>query len=200
MPTPYPEVEASPANGLVWSPTPVSTQGGSAAIGNADLRPDPGLVGTSLKRKSPLNPQPATHRRAGGGGKLWPKGPERQARRCQKHKRNPIRSERISGLARVLRATTVAALENVALWHERDIKPHSVERMMLPDCSVTPTSMLREMTAVIRGLGVLIPANMQRTEALWRLVFSQRVLLALVEAWAWPARAGLRHAFSGMSQ
>ena len=60
------------------------------------------------------------------------------------HKRNPIRSERISGLARVLRSYVVAALENVALWHERDISHSSTERMMLPDCSVTLHFMLRD--------------------------------------------------------
>ena len=70
------------------------------------------------------------------------------------HKRNPIRSERISGLARVLRGYVVAALENVALWHERDISHSSTERMMLPDCSVTLHFMLREMTAVVASLGI----------------------------------------------
>jgi adenylosuccinate lyase len=98
------------------------------------------------------------------------------------HKRNPIRSERISGLARVLRGYTVAALENMALWHERDISHSSVERMMLPDCSVTLHFMLREMTEVVRGLGVY-PANMARNMNLYGgVVFSQRVLLALVAA------------------
>ncbi len=98
------------------------------------------------------------------------------------HKRNPIRSERISGLARVLRSYTVAALENVALWHERDISHSSVERMMLPDCSATLHFMLREMTEVVSGLGVY-PANMRRNLHLYGgVVFSQRVLLALVES------------------
>jgi adenylosuccinate lyase len=98
------------------------------------------------------------------------------------HKRNPIRSERISGLARVLRGYTVPALENVALWHERDISHSSVERMMLPDCSVTLHFMLREMTEVVKGLGVY-PANMARNLNVYGgVVFSQRVLLALVEA------------------
>jgi adenylosuccinate lyase len=96
------------------------------------------------------------------------------------HKRNPIRSERISGLARVLRSYTVAALENVALWHERDISHSSVERMMLPDCSVTLHFMLREMTEVVNGLGVY-PENMARNLNVYGgVVFSQRVLLALV--------------------
>ncbi len=98
------------------------------------------------------------------------------------HKRNPIRSERISGLARVLRSYTVAALENVALWHERDISHSSVERMMLPDCSVTLHFMLREMTEVVKGLGVY-PENMTRNLNVYGgVVFSQRVLLALVAA------------------
>jgi adenylosuccinate lyase len=97
------------------------------------------------------------------------------------HKRNPIRSERISGLARVLRSYTVAALEDCALWHERDISHSSVERMMLPDCSVTLHFMLREMTEVVRGLGVY-PENMARNLNVYGgVVFSQRVLLALVE-------------------
>ena len=97
------------------------------------------------------------------------------------HKRNPIRSERISGLARVLRGYTIAALENVTLWHERDISHSSTERMMLPDCSVTLHFMLREMTAVVQGLGIY-PDNMRRNMNLYGgVVFSQRVLLALVE-------------------
>ena len=98
------------------------------------------------------------------------------------HKRNPIRSERISGLARVLRSYTVAALENCALWHERDISHSSVERMMLPDCSVTLHFMLREMSEVVKGLGVY-PENMARNMNVYGgVVFSQRVLLALVES------------------
>ncbi len=98
------------------------------------------------------------------------------------HKRNPIRSERISGLARVLRSYTVAALENCALWHERDISHSSVERMMLPDCSATLQFMLREMTEVVKGLGIY-PENMTRNMNVYGgVVFSQRVLLALVES------------------
>jgi adenylosuccinate lyase len=76
----------------------------------------------------------------------------------------------------------VAALENCALWHERDISHSSVERMMLPDCSATLHFMLREMTEVVKGLGVY-PDNMVRNMNVYGgVVFSQRVLLALVEA------------------
>ncbi|MEB3169822.1 MAG: lyase family protein, partial [Synechococcaceae cyanobacterium] len=74
------------------------------------------------------------------------------------------------------------ALENMALWHERDISHSSVERMMLPDCSVTLHFMLREMTEVVKGLGVY-PENMARNLNVYGgVVFSQRVLLALVES------------------
>jgi len=97
------------------------------------------------------------------------------------HKRNPIRSERISGLSRVLRSYVVAALENVALWHERDISHSSNERLMLPDTSITLHFMLREMTEVIQGLGIY-PENMIKNMNVYGgVVFSQRVLLALVE-------------------
>ena len=98
------------------------------------------------------------------------------------HKRNPIRSERISGLSRVLRSYVVAALENVALWHERDISHSSIERMMLPDSSITLHFMVREMTEVIEGLGIY-PINMLRNMNIYGgVVFSQRVLLSLIKA------------------
>ncbi len=96
------------------------------------------------------------------------------------HKRNPIRSERISGLSRVLRSYVVAALENVALWHERDISHSSIERMMLPDTSITLHFMLREMTEVIQGLGVYSENMLKNMNIYGGVVFSQRVLLALV--------------------
>jgi adenylosuccinate lyase len=97
------------------------------------------------------------------------------------HKRNPIRSERISGLARVLRGYTVAALENMVLWHERDISHSSVERMMLPDCSVTLHFMLVETTDLVKSLQVY-PDNMSRNMNVYGgVVFSQRLLLTLVE-------------------
>ena len=98
------------------------------------------------------------------------------------HKRNPIRSERISGLARVLRSYVVAALENMTLWHERDISHSSTERMMFPDTSITLHFMLSEMIEVVNGLGVY-PHNMERNMNVYGgVVFSQRVLLALVKS------------------
>ena len=95
------------------------------------------------------------------------------------HKRNPIRSERISGLSRVLKSYVIGALDNIPLWHERDISHSSIERMMFPDTSTTLHFMLREMTEIIQELGVY-PENMLKNMNVYGgVVFSQRVLLAL---------------------
>lgn len=97
------------------------------------------------------------------------------------HKRNPIRSERLTGLARMLRGYAIAALENIALWHERDISHSSVERMMFPDACVLIHFMLHEITDLIKTL-LVYPENMKRNMNLYGgVIFSQRVLLALVE-------------------
>ncbi|WP_448514737.1 adenylosuccinate lyase [Parathermosynechococcus lividus] len=97
------------------------------------------------------------------------------------HKRNPIRSERVTGLARVLRGNAMAALENVALWHERDISHSAVERVILPDSSILCHFMLVEMTDLVQHLQVY-PENMRRNMNCYGgVIFSQRVLLALVE-------------------
>jgi adenylosuccinate lyase len=98
------------------------------------------------------------------------------------HKRNPITAERISGLARVLRGTALAALEDVALWHERDISHSSVERIILPDAFLGLDYMLATARQLIEGL-VVYPERMQEIlESSGGLVFSQRVLLALVSS------------------
>jgi adenylosuccinate lyase len=97
------------------------------------------------------------------------------------HKRNPIRSERLSGMARILRGNAVAALENVALWHERDISHSSVERVILPDTCILTHFMLAEIADLVKHL-LVYPENMKRNLNLYGgVVFSQRVLLALVE-------------------
>ncbi|NEP41098.1 MAG: adenylosuccinate lyase [Okeania sp. SIO2H7] len=97
------------------------------------------------------------------------------------HKRNPIKSERLTGMARIIRGNAVAALENVALWHERDISHSSVERVILPDSCIIAHFMLSEMTNLIKNL-LVYPENMKRNLNVYGgVVFSQRVLLALVE-------------------
>ncbi len=96
------------------------------------------------------------------------------------HKRNPIRSERLTGMARILRANAMAALENVALWHERDISHSSVERVCLPDSCILAHFMLVETTNLVKNL-LVYPDNMERNlNCYGGVVFSQQVLLALV--------------------
>lgn len=97
------------------------------------------------------------------------------------HKRNPVGSENISGLARILRGNAMAALENVPLWHERDISHSSVERIILPDSTILLDYMLHRFTGLISGL-VVYPENMQRNmDCYGGVIFSQAVMLALVE-------------------
>lgn len=97
------------------------------------------------------------------------------------HKRNPIRSERLTGMARIVRGNAVAALENVALWHERDISHSSVERVILPDSCILTHFMLKEAVNLVKNL-LVYPENMaQNMNCYGGVVFSQRVLLTLVE-------------------
>ena len=98
------------------------------------------------------------------------------------HKRNPVLSENVTGLARMVRAAAVPAMENVALWHERDISHSSVERMIAPDATVTLDFALDRMMGVIDRLVVYPEAMRRNLDALGGLVFSQRVLLALTQA------------------
>ncbi len=98
------------------------------------------------------------------------------------HKRNPVLTENVTGLARLVRSAVIPAMENVALWHERDISHSSVERMIGPDATVTLDFALARMTGVIERL-LVYPDMMQRNlDSLGGLVFSQRVLLALTQA------------------
>jgi adenylosuccinate lyase len=98
------------------------------------------------------------------------------------HKRNPIGAENVCGLARVVRAHVQAALENVALWHERDISHSSVERVILPDATILCDYMLARTTRILDGL-LVYPERMRQNMALTRgLVYSQGVLLALTQA------------------
>jgi adenylosuccinate lyase len=97
------------------------------------------------------------------------------------HKRNPIKSEQIAGLARVLRGNAQAALENVALWHERDISHSSVERIILPDSTTLLDHMQRRAIALVEGMVVDAERMRENLELTHGALFSQRVLLALVE-------------------
>ncbi len=98
------------------------------------------------------------------------------------HKRNPVLSENLTGLARLIRSTVVPAMENVALWHERDISHSSVERIIAPEATILLDFALARLTMVVKNL-TLYPENMKKhLEQLKGLIFSQNVLLALTQA------------------
>ncbi|MBV9681539.1 MAG: adenylosuccinate lyase [Solirubrobacterales bacterium] len=98
------------------------------------------------------------------------------------HKRNPIKSEQVVGLARVLRGNALAALEDVALWHERDISHSSVERVILPDSTILLDHLQRRVLGLVGGMVVDADRMRENLELTHGALFSQRVLLALVEA------------------
>ena len=98
------------------------------------------------------------------------------------HKRNPWRCENLAGLSRIVRSAVVPALENITLWHERDISHSSVERMIGPDATVTLDFALHRMALVIEKLLVYPETMIANMNRLGGLVFSQRVLLALTQA------------------
>lgn len=115
------------------------------------------------------------------------------------HKRNPITSEQVAGMSRLLRGNALAAMENVALWHERDMTHSSVERVILPDSNILLDHMLRQMTRIISGLKIHadnMKRNLLRT---YGFTSSQRVLLTLVEkgcmreeAYRWVQQAAFK--------
>jgi adenylosuccinate lyase len=98
------------------------------------------------------------------------------------HKRNPILSERICGMARVVRAHSIVGLENVALWHERDISHSSAERVVLPDASIATDYMLHKMALLVEGLVAYPERMLENLNATHGLIFSGQLLLALTQA------------------
>lgn len=97
------------------------------------------------------------------------------------HKRNPIGSENMTGMARVIRGYMMTAYENVPLWHERDISHSSAERIILPDATIALNYMLNRFSNIVKNLTVY-PENMKRNmDRTLGLIFSQRVLLSLID-------------------
>ena len=111
-----------------------------------------------------------------------PFGKEQKGSSAMPHKRNPVLTERVCGLARVVRGNLVTALENTALWHERDISHSSAERVVFPDACAAVDYMAMEMNKVLRGLDVRPERMLANLEFAGGVAFSQRVLLALVES------------------
>lgn len=120
------------------------------------------------------------------------------------HKRNPITCERISGLARLVRGNALASLEDVTLWHERDISHSSVERVILPDSTITVDYCLRKFTNIIDKL-LVYPENMlQNMDKTGGLIYSQRIMLAIVDkgvlredAYKWVQRNAMKRWLEG---
>jgi adenylosuccinate lyase len=118
------------------------------------------------------------------GEAFEPFGKEQKGSSAMPHKRNPVLTERVCGLARVVRGHLVTALENTALWHERDISHSSAERIIFPDACAAVDYMAQEMAKVLRGLEVRPERMLRNLQFAGGVVFSQRVLLALVDSGA----------------
>jgi adenylosuccinate lyase len=116
------------------------------------------------------------------GEAFEPFGKEQKGSSAMPHKRNPVLTERVCGLARVVRGHLVTALENTALWHERDISHSSAERIIFPDACAAVDYMCQEMARVLRGLDVRPERMLRNLQFGGGVVFSQRVLLALVDS------------------
>jgi adenylosuccinate lyase len=111
-----------------------------------------------------------------------PFGGEQRGSSAMPHKRNPVACEQIGGLARLVRSNMLAAFENVALWHERDISHSSVERVILPDSTILIDYMLAKMTAIVRDMRVFPERMLRNLESTRGLVYSGQLLQDLVEA------------------
>lgn len=120
------------------------------------------------------------------------------------HKRNPITCERVSGMARLVRGNAVAALENIALWHERDISHSSVERVILPDSTINVDYCIKKFTNIIDKLLVYPDAMLHNMNRTGGLIYSQRIMLAVVskgvlreDAYKWVQRNAMKRWMEG---
>ena len=120
------------------------------------------------------------------------------------HKRNPINCERVSGMARLVRGNAVAAMEDITLWHERDISHSSVERVILPDSTINVDYCARKLTNIIDKLLVYPEAMLHNMERTGGLIYSQRILLAIVDkgvlredAYKWVQRNAMKRWMEG---
>ncbi|MGB3271718.1 MAG: adenylosuccinate lyase [Xanthobacteraceae bacterium] len=172
-----PRVEAHVANAMGLTPEPVSTQvipRDRHAMFFATL----GVVASSMERLA-IEIRHLQRTEVLEAEEFFSEGQKGSS--AMPHKRNPVLTENITGLARMVRGYVTPALENVALWHERDISHSSVERMIGPDATVTLDFALNRLTGVIDKL-VVYPANMMKNlDRLGGLVHSQRVLIALTQ-------------------
>jgi adenylosuccinate lyase len=172
-----PKVEEHVCTELGLQPDPVSTQV-VARDRHANFMSALALVAGTLER---IATEIRHLQRSEVGEAFEPFGKEQKGSSAMPHKRNPVLTERVCGLARVVRGHLVTAFENTALWHERDISHSSAERIIFPDACALVDYMAQEMAKVLRGLEVRPEKMLRNLQLGGGVVFSQRVLLALVE-------------------
>jgi len=190
-----PSIEARICQKLGLEPAPVSSQV-IQRDRHAELMTTIAITGASLE-KFALEVRGLQKTEIGEVQEPFGKGQKGSS--AMPHKRNPIASEQITGLARLLRGNAHAALENIALWHERDISHSSVERVILPDSFIALDHMLRRFTRIVAGLVVNVDRMRQNLELSRGVVFSGTVLLELAQrgvsreqAYEWVQRNALR--------
>ena len=172
-----PRVEEYVCKELGLTADPVSTQV-VARDRHANFMSALALVGGTLER---IAIEIRHLQRSEVGEAFEPFGKEQKGSSAMPHKRNPVLTERVCGLARVVRGHLVTALENTALWHERDISHSSAERIIFPDACAAVDYMSLEMAKVLHGLEVKPERMLANLQFAGGVVFSQRVLLALVD-------------------
>ena len=172
-----PELEAAALQKLGLSVEPVATQV-VPRDRHANLFSALALLGASIER---FAVQMRHLQRTEVYEAEEPFGAGQKGSSAMPHKRNPILSENITGLARLMRSWAGAAFENVALWHERDISHSSVERVIGPDATITAVFMLRRMRRIVEGMTVFPENMMKNLEQMKGLVFSQPLLLELAK-------------------
>src|SRR5207302_2561204 len=170
-----PSIEAGVCRALGLEPAPVSSQV-IQRDRHAELLSTIAITGASLE-KFALEVRGLQKTEIGEVEEAFAKGQKGSS--AMPHKRNPIGCEQICGLARLLRGNAHAALENVALWHERDISHSSVERVILPDSFIALDHMLRRFTNIVRGLTVNTARMRRNLDSSRGLVFSGQLLLEL---------------------
>jgi adenylosuccinate lyase len=173
-----PRVEASVARRLGLMPEPISTQV-VPRDRHAAFFATLGVIASSIER---LATEIRHLQRTEVAEVMEPFGRGQRGSSAMPHKRNPVLAENLTGLARLVRAAVTPALENVALWHERDISHSSVERVIAPDATIAVDFALHRLAGLIEGMEVDAARMLSNLESTQGLIHSQRVLLALTEA------------------
>ncbi|TSA86464.1 adenylosuccinate lyase [Deinococcus detaillensis] len=172
-----PKIEEAVAAAWQWQPAPVTNQT-LARDRHAEVLSAIAILGTTLEK---ISVEIRHLQRSEVREAMEPFGKGQKGSSSMPHKKNPILTENVTGMARLLRGYLVTALENVALWHERDISHSSAERVILPDATGLASYATRRLTGVLRDLAVFPERMLKNLNDLGGLVFSQRVLHLLID-------------------